>query len=136
MCTEDHPHHPHHHHDHHHQDGDHQHSHEKVIEIKKDILSANQCMAERNLCYFDAKNIFTVNMVSSPGSGKTTILEQTIDRLKEKVSITVIEGDQQTTNDADRIKSTGVPAVQINTQNGCHLEANMIHKTAKDLSTK
>ena len=104
--------------------------------IVKDILSANQCMAERNRGYFDAKNIFAVNMVSSPGSGKTTILEQTIDRLKEKVSITVIEGDQQTTNDADRIKSTGVPAVQINTQNGCHLEANMIHNAVKDLSPK
>ena len=100
MCTEDNNHS--HHHHHHHEDGSHDHAHEKVIEIKKDILSSNQCIAERNRGYFDAKNIFAINIVSSPGSGKTTILEQTIDRLKRTIPIAVIEGDQQTSNDADR----------------------------------
>lgn len=131
MCTEDNNHS--HHHHHHHDDGSHDHTHEKVIEIKKDILSSNQCLAERNRGYFDAKNIFAINIVSSPGSGKTTILEQTIERLKRIIPIAVIEGDQQTSNDADRISKTGVPAIQINTQNGCHLEASMIQNAVKEL---
>ena len=131
MCTEDNNHS--HHHHHHHDDGSHDHTHEKVIEIKKDILSSNQCLAERNRGYFDAKNIFAINIVSSPGSGKTTILEQTIERLKRIIPIAVIEGDQQTSNDADRISKTGVPAIQTNTQNGCHLEASMIQNAVKEL---
>ena len=134
MCTEDNNHS--HHHHHHHEDGSHDHTHERIIESKKDILSSNQCMAERNRGYFDAKNIFAINIVSSPGSGKTTILEQTIDRLKRTIPIAVIEGDQQTSNDADRISKTGVPAIQINTQNGCHLEASMIQNAAKELGLK
>lgn len=128
MCTDERHHH--HHHDH---DGEHGHSHHKVIEVRKDILSMNQAQAERNRGYFDAKSIFALNIVSSPGSGKTTILEQTILRLRDKVSIAVIEGDQETTNDADRIAEMGVPALQINTENGCHLDASMVYNAVKKL---
>ena len=134
MCTDDrHPHHHHHHDDDHHHE---HHDHGKVIEVKKDILSANQSMAERNRGYFDAKQIFAINIVSSPGSGKTTLLEQTISRLKGKVSIAVIEGDQETSNDADRIAATGVSSLQINTENGCHLDATMINEAVKKIAPK
>lgn len=134
MCTDNSHHHHHHDHEHDHDhEHHHTHSHERIIDVKKDILTANQSMAERNRGYFDAKEIYAINIVSSPGSGKTTILEQTIERLKKQVAIAVIEGDQQTSNDADRIKQTGVPAMQINTQNGCHLEANMVHDAVKKM---
>ncbi len=131
MCTDNHHHH---HHDHDHDHNHHTHSNERIIDVKKDILTANQSMAERNRGYLEAKDIYAMNIVSSPGSGKTTILEQTIERLKNKIKIAVIEGDQQTSNDADRIKQTGVPAMQINTQNGCHLEAGMVHEAVKQMN--
>ena len=98
----------HHHHDHMHE---HSHGHEHhhhpdegiVINLEQDILQRNNLLAERNRGYFEAKNLFCLNLMSSPGSGKTTLLEETIRRLKAKRSIYVIEGDQQTSNDADRI---------------------------------
>lgn len=124
----DHPH-EHHHHDHEH---DHDHGGHKVS-VQRDVLSGNQALAERNRGFFEAKDICCLNIVSSPGSGKTTILEETIKRLKDTVSIAVIEGDQHTTNDADRIAATGVPALQINTENGCHLDAAMVNHAAKEL---
>ncbi len=105
----------------------------KVVQIEQDVLYKNNLLAERNKGYFEAKNIRALNMMSSPGSGKTTLLEKTISDLKMEMPIFIIEGDQQTTNDADRINATGVPVVQINTGNGCHLDAEMINTALKKL---
>ena len=106
----------------------------RKIEIEEDVLGQNQLQAERNRGWFGAKDIKCINIVSSPGSGKTTILEETIKRLKHLNYICVIEGDQHTTNDADRIKATGVNALQINTENGCHLDAFMIESAVEKMS--
>ncbi|MGB3006618.1 MAG: hydrogenase nickel incorporation protein HypB [Chitinophagaceae bacterium] len=118
----------HHTHDHHHDhDHNHSHSHEKtVVQVEQDILHQNNLLAERNRGYMDAKNILAINLVSSPGSGKTTLLEKTLANLKEELNFYVIEGDQQTTLDADRIHATGTKVVQINTGKGCHLDAHMV----------
>ena len=129
MCTDEH-----HHHHHHHHETDEPHTHHRIIEVKKDVLTANQAMAERNRGYFDAKGICAINMVSSPGSGKTTLLEKTIEMMKDKYSIAVIEGDQETSNDADRIAQMGVASLQINTENGCHLDASMVNEAVKKLA--
>jgi hydrogenase nickel incorporation protein HypB len=111
----------------HHHDHDHSHSHGKtVVDIEKDVLHQNNLLAARNRGYFDAKNILAFNLVSSPGSGKTTLLERTLSDLKGQIEFAVVEGDQQTTNDADRIHATGTKVVQINTGKGCHLDAHMI----------
>ena len=90
------------------------------------ILYQNNLLAERNRGYFDAKNILALNLVSSPGSGKTTLLERTLTDLKGTLEFAVIEGDQQTTNDADRIHATGTKVTQINTGKGCHLDSHMV----------
>ncbi|OIV39807.1 hydrogenase accessory protein HypB [Flavobacterium johnsoniae] len=120
-----------HHHDHHHH---HEHSHEvNIVQLEKDILYKNQLTAERNRGFFEALNIFSINMVSSPGSGKTSLLERTIADLKDKIAFSVIEGDQQTTNDADRIHKLNVPVIQINTGKGCHLDSEMISRAVKEL---
>lgn len=113
---------------HHHLGEDHTHHHgeKSIVEVEKDILYQNNLLAERNRGYFDAKNIFCINLVSSPGSGKTTLLERTLTDLKGEISFSVIEGDQQTTNDADRIHATGTKVTQINTGKGCHLDAHMV----------
>jgi hydrogenase nickel incorporation protein HypB len=115
-------------HHHHHSGEDHSHHHgeKSIVEVEKDILYQNNLLAERNRGYFDAKNIFCINLVSSPGSGKTTLLERTLTDLKGDLSFSVIEGDQQTTNDADRIHATGTKVTQINTGKGCHLDAHMV----------
>jgi len=89
-------------------------------------LSKNNDYAGNNRAYFLDKGILALNLVSSPGSGKTSILETSLVKLKDEFSLKVIEGDQQTTNDADRINKTGVDAVQVNTGKGCHLDANMV----------
>jgi len=130
----DHPHdHPHDHHEglfHPHQhDHSHPHDHEhgRVITLNTGILSENNRLAERNRGYFEGKNIVCLNLVSSPGSGKTTLLEKTIRMLISERKIFVIEGDQQTSRDADRINLTGARSLQINTGTGCHLDAKMIH---------
>ncbi len=102
--------------------------------MEQDILAHNNLLAERNRGYFEAKNITALNMVSSPGAGKTTLLEKTITALKDHIPFFVIEGDQQTMNDAERIDATGVPVVQINTGSGCHLDAVMINSAVKQLS--
>lgn len=105
----------------------HAHAHdEKHIAVEKDVLYENNLLAARNRGFFDAKNILAINLVSSPGSGKTTLLERTLTDLKEAVTFSVIEGDQQTTRDADRIHATGTKVVQINTGKGCHLDAHMV----------
>lgn len=134
----DHHHHEHdgHHHHHHHHDHGHGHSHghKTVLEVERDILQQNEIMAARNRGYFDAKGIFALNLVSSPGSGKTSLLERTLKDLKEKIPFYVIEGDQQTLNDANRIAALNVPVIQINTGKGCHLESDMVHDAVKKLN--
>jgi hydrogenase nickel incorporation protein HypB len=122
-----------HNHDHEHDhDHDHDHHHPRKISVETDILHRNDLLAERNRGYFEARNILTLNLVSSPGSGKTTLLERTIRMIKER-PVYVIEGDQQTSLDANRIHATGVPVVQINTGNGCHLDAEMVNRAVKEL---
>ena len=120
-------------HTHHHVHGSYDNPQSRVIKIEKDILASNNLLAERNRGYFEAKNIITLNLVSAPGSGKTTLLEKTIGYLKKEINFYVIEGDQQTMNDSDRISATGAEVIQINTGNGCHLDADMINKAVKKL---
>lgn len=100
-------------------------SQSRMVEIETNILAKNDEYAHTNRHTFSHKGIFALNLVSSPGSGKTTLLTETIELIKNKLSIAVIEGDQQTANDADRIRATGVPAIQVNTGKGCHLDAHM-----------
>ena len=123
-----------HHHDHDHPHGDHH--HKTVIDLERDILQKNNIDAARNRGFFEAKNIFTLNLVSSPGSGKTSILEKTLTDLKNEHDFYVIEGDQQTLNDANRIDAIGIPVVQVNTGKGCHLESDMIYNAVKELKPK
>jgi len=140
--------HDHHAHSHHHDDDGHHHhevhsgtldfgagaagvhvpglSQERVIRIERDILSKNNSFAVDNRAAFARKGIFALNFVSSPGSGKTSLLVRTIEDMKSRYAISVIEGDQQTANDAMRIRATGAPALQINTGKGCHLDAHMV----------
>jgi len=116
---------PHHHHDH-------DHDHEqgaapgRTIRVEENLLAKNDRLAERNRGRFSAFRLLVLNLVSSPGSGKTSILERTLADLKEEFAFAVLEGDQQTANDADRIAATGVPVKQINTGAGCHLDAHMV----------
>jgi hydrogenase nickel incorporation protein HypB len=105
----------------------------KTLEVETDVLAKNNLLAERNRGYFEAKGISAINLVSSPGSGKTTLLEKLIAELAGSKKIYVIEGDQQTTKDADRIEQAGAEAIQINTGNGCHLDAHMINHAVKSL---
>jgi hydrogenase nickel incorporation protein HypB len=144
----------HHHHDHDHthpHTHEHGHTHEHIhdhvhehqhapkghsIQLEVDVLSVNNKLAERNRGYFEAKQICAINLVSSPGSGKTTLLEKTLVDLQQHTPCSVIEGDQQTQQDATRIAATGAPVVQINTGQGCHLDADMIHKALKELKPK
>jgi hydrogenase nickel incorporation protein HypB len=97
-----------------------------MVQIEQDILSKNNAYAAENRQRLAERGIFTLNLVSSPGSGKTTLLCKTIEMLKGKELVTVIEGDQQTSQDAERIRATGAPAIQINTGKGCHLDAHMV----------
>jgi hydrogenase nickel incorporation protein HypB len=123
--------------DHEHTHSDHIHTHEKtVVEVEQDILYQNNLLAARNRGYLEAKNIFSINLVSSPGSGKTTLLEKTLIALKDKIEFAVIEGDQQTNLDADRIYATGTKVVQINTGKGCHLDAHMVLHVLKGMQLK
>jgi hydrogenase nickel incorporation protein HypB len=134
---------------HHHHDGDHaQHGHlhadgsvrlgmeasadlggtsrERIIRLERDILSKNDAYAQANRTRLLATRQFALNFVSSPGSGKTSLLVRAINDLRPRFAIAVIEGDQQTSNDADRVRATGAPAIQINTGKGCHLDAHMV----------
>jgi hydrogenase nickel incorporation protein HypB len=97
-----------------------------MIRIEQDILAKNNAYAAENRDYFTSRGILAVNLLSSPGSGKTTLLVRTIEALAGRLPVSVVEGDQATTNDADRIRATGVPALQINTGKGCHLDAHMV----------
>ncbi len=98
----------------------------RIIEIERDILSKNNGFARTNRDRLKQTGTLALNLMSSPGSGKTTLLCRTINDLKAKFPVAVIEGDQQTSNDADRIRATGARAIQVNTGKGCHLEALMI----------
>ncbi len=118
---------------HHHHHSEHHH-HE--ISVEKDVLTKNDLLAERNRGYFEALDVFALNMVSSPGSGKTSIIEKTLAAIGSEQNIYVIEGDQQTSNDAQRIQKAGGKAIQVNTGNGCHLEAQMVNDAAKQLEFK
>ena len=112
--TTDHPH----HHDHDHG--------ARTLRIEEDLLAKNNRLAAGNRARFGAAGLFVLNLVSSPGSGKTTLLERTLTDLQGRLTFAVLEGDQQTSLDADRIAATGVPAIQINTGAGCHLDAHMV----------
>jgi hydrogenase nickel incorporation protein HypB len=120
-------------HAHHFHDASHEHSHGIQIMVGQDLLAKNNLLAERNRGYFEARHITAINLVSSPGSGKTSLLEKTIVALQKEISFFIIEGDQQTMLDADRIHQTGAPVIQINTGSGCHLDAVMVNKAVKEL---
>lgn len=106
----------------------------RMVQIEQDILGKNNQYAQQNRQYFASKAILALNLVSSPGSGKTTLLTETLQRLHGKLPLAVIEGDQQTNHDAERIRATGVPALQINTGKGCHLDAHMVGHALESLS--
>jgi hydrogenase nickel incorporation protein HypB len=106
----------------------------RMVQIEQDILGKNDALAAANRKRFAARGIFAVNLVSSPGSGKTTLLVRTIEALKGRRDIVVIEGDQESSFDADRIRATGAPALQINTGKGCHLDADMVGKAVERLA--
>jgi hydrogenase nickel incorporation protein HypB len=158
-----HDHHHHEHgHDHHHHDHDHAHDHaheappavvdasidfgagaagvhipgmsqERIIRIERDILGKNNDHARENRVRLARSGTFALNFVSSPGSGKTQLLVRTILDMKDRFPIAVIEGDQQTSNDAERIRATGAPALQLNTGKGCHLDAHMVQHALEEL---
>jgi hydrogenase nickel incorporation protein HypB len=124
-------------HDHHHHDHDHDHDHDhhhhvKTVSLETAILEKNNRLAERNRGWFSAKRILALNLLSSPGSGKTTLLERTIREIDMPLS--VIEGDQATSLDGDRIRAAGARAVQINTGAGCHLDASMVGRSLPELA--
>jgi hydrogenase nickel incorporation protein HypB len=98
----------------------------KAVAVERDVLARNDAEAQANRRRFEAHGILALNLVSSPGSGKTTLLVETIRRLAGTLAITVIEGDQQTSHDAERIRAAGTRAVQVNTGKGCHLDAHMV----------
>ncbi|MGO4152295.1 hydrogenase nickel incorporation protein HypB [Cupriavidus sp. YAF13] len=131
--------HPHTHHDHDHEhEHTHEHPHEPAHEhalvhgtpvaIERDILAKNQLIAERNRGWLAGRAIVALNLVSSPGAGKTTLLERTIRDLDGALPLSIIEGDQATLNDAERIRAAGGRAIQLNTGTGCHLDAQMISR--------
>lgn len=106
------------------------------IKVTTKILDANERIAEENKKMFKDAGVYVINLMSSPGAGKTSLLEKTIIAIKDRVKVGVIEGDITGTNDAERIDRLGVPVVQINTEGACHLDANMIAEAAKDLPLK
>jgi len=106
----------------------------RVVRVERDILAKNDALAADNRASFAALGILALNLVSSPGSGKTTLLVRTLQALKGKLPLAVIEGDQQTDNDAERIRATGVEAIQINTGKGCHLDALMVERAIQQMT--
>ncbi|GAB5046806.1 hydrogenase nickel incorporation protein HypB [Thermodesulfovibrio sp. TK110] len=106
------------------------------VKLTTKILDANERIAEENKKMFKEAGVYVINLMSSPGAGKTSLLEKTIAAIKDKLRVGVIEGDITGTNDAERIDRLGVPVVQINTEGACHLDANMIADAAKELPLK
>lgn len=117
-----------------HIDGEHHHGGAREIALERDIMAKNNGFADTNRKAFQGNRILALNLVSSPGAGKTELLVKTIEALHTTYNCFVIEGDQQTSHDADRIRATGAPAVQINTGKGCHLDAHMIGHAVQNLS--
>jgi len=111
-------------------------SQSRMVKIERDILAKNNDYADANRRHFSSHGIFALNLVSSPGSGKTTLLVKTITALNGTQPLAVIEGDQQTDNDAARIRTAGAPALQINTGKGCHLDAHMVGQAMQRLALK
>ena len=134
-------------HDHHEDNGQHRHGDEfqpahvhapgmdgrRMVRIEQDILAKNQRHADSNRRYLAERGVFALNLVSSPGLGKTTLLVRTVEALQHRLPGAVIEGDQQTGRDAERIRATGVAALQINTGKGCHLDAHMVGHALEQL---
>ena len=104
-----------------------------VVDVLQDLLAANDRVARHNREHFDAHGVLAINLMSSPGAGKTALLEATIVALKDSYRIAVIEGDLETDNDAARIRAHGVPAVQITTGTACHLDAHLVHRALHQL---
>ena len=104
------------------------------VSVLKNLMSENDALATHNREHFDKNNVLVINLMSSPGSGKTALLEVTIQHLKNNYRIAVIEGDLETENDAERIRKQGVPAIQITTGSACHLDAHMVHDAIDKLS--
>jgi hydrogenase nickel incorporation protein HypB len=121
----DHDHDHHDHHDGHDHDG---HTHTETISLEQKVLEKNDLLAEQNRQWLAERGILALNVTSSPGAGKTTLLERTIRELGGSRSVAVIEGDQETLLDAERIRAAGARAVQVNTGAGCHLDADMVHR--------
>jgi hydrogenase nickel incorporation protein HypB len=122
-------------HSHHHENASiHAKLHGTTISLEADILAKNNLLAYQNRGWLKGRNILALNLMSSPGSGKTTLLTRTINDLKQKLEISVIEGDQETVNDAKKIQETGCKVIQINTGTGCHLDAAMVEKGLERLS--
>ena len=120
----------HHEHDHAHPH-EHEHAHEhddhRFVLLERDVLAKNDHLAARNRALFSARHIAAFNFTSAPGAGKTALLQALIKQIGGRFPLAVIEGDQETDRDADRIRSTGAPVVQINTRTGCHLDAQMVN---------
>lgn len=107
-----------------------------ITELETRLLAKNDALAERNRAWFAGREILTLNIVSAPGAGKTTLLERTIRDLADEFPIAVIEGDQATSNDGERIRAAGAPCVQVNTGTGCHLEADMVARGLAELKPR
>ncbi|KAB2934966.1 MAG: hydrogenase nickel incorporation protein HypB [Candidatus Contendobacter sp.] len=106
----------------------------RLLRLEQDLLAYNQNFADANRRLFETRGLLALNLVSSPGSGKTSLLARTLEALREEIPLAVIEGDQQTSRDADRLRATGVPAIQVNTGKGCHLDAHMIGHALESLA--
>lgn len=106
------------------------------VKVFTNILKANESIAQRNREIFNKNNVYTINLMSSPGSGKTCLLERTLESLKDELRIAVIEGDLQTAKDAQRIERYNIPVVQINTEGACHLDANMVDSVLESFNFK
>jgi hydrogenase nickel incorporation protein HypB len=130
-----------HEHEHHHGGAVHEHTHthphgeedHRTIRLEQDLLAKNNRLAERNRGWFEGREILAINLMSAPGAGKTTLLERTIRDLGGELALSVIEGDQETLRDADRIRAAGGKVVQINTGTGCHLDAEMLNRALREL---
>jgi len=112
----------------------HEHTHARTVHLEENILAKNDAYAAENRRRLAARGILALNLVSSPGAGKTTLLVKTIETLAGRLPVAVIEGDQQTSLDAERIQAAGAPAIQINTGKGCHLDAHAVGHALEDLA--
>lgn len=106
----------------------------RIVRLEADLMAHNSQCAARNRSRWQSSNTHVINLMSSPGSGKTTLLVRTLEALRSEVAMAVVEGDQQTNLDADRIAATGIPAWQINTGKGCHLDAEMVAQAVNQLA--